>query len=140
MKIIAVILYILLLPLAAYALEGQLDQAGKRPSPHLSKGECQVCHLETEETLNSWFTFGSTKRKLRLGFNELCQQCHGLDFGHGVGKVPSQNLRDLPLDAEGKIACAVTCHNMHIVAADPTQNRFHLRDKFGNLCLSCHKK
>jgi hypothetical protein len=140
MKNFAVILTFLLLPLAAYAQDGQVEPTSKRPSPHGKKGDCQVCHLETEETLNSWFTFGSTKRKLRLGLNELCRQCHGVDFGHGVGNEPSQNLRDLPLDAEGKIACAVTCHNMHIVAADPTQNRYHLRDKFGNLCLSCHKK
>ncbi len=140
MKIVALLLSILIIPLAAYALEGQDAPTGKRPSPHHSKGDCQVCHLETTETLNSWFTFGSTKRRLRLGFNEVCQQCHGLDFGHGVGKEPGQNLRDLPLDAEGNIACAITCHNMHIEAADPTQNRYHLREIFSNLCLSCHNK
>ncbi len=109
-------------------------------NPHRGEGNCQVCHVASENDLTSWFTFTSTKKMLRKDFNELCRQCHGIQFGHGVGKAPSMNKRDLPLDADGKIACAITCHNMHVKDGDPVQQKYHLRFTQYELCVSCHKQ
>ena len=119
------------------------DEAATPPSkinPHTRKGNCQLCHVATEDDLTSWFTFTSTKKKFRKDFNELCRQCHGVQFGHGVGKAPMMNTRDLPLDGEGKIACAITCHNMHVKSADLPQQKYHLRFPQRELCASCHKE
>lgn len=109
-------------------------------NPHTGKGNCQLCHVATEDDLNGWFTFASTKRAFRKDFNELCRQCHGVQFGHGIGKAPSMNKLDLPLDAEGRIACAITCHNMHVKSDDMVQQKYHLRFTQFKLCVSCHKE
>lgn len=109
-------------------------------NPHTDTGNCDYCHVASEDDLNSWFTFPSTKRELRKDFNELCQQCHGMQFGHGVGKWSKVNLEKLPMDLAGNITCAVTCHNMHVKGSDRVQNRFHLRLPHQALCLSCHNK
>ncbi len=108
-------------------------------NPHHIEGHCEVCHALTQDDLESWFTFTSSKKKLVKGFNEVCRQCHGVKFGHGVGKVPKMNRENLPLDPDGLIACAVTCHNMHIKSEDSVQNEKHLRFPADRLCLSCHK-
>ena len=109
-------------------------------SPHGEDADCSVCHVASEADLRSWFTFPSTKKKFKADYNTLCRQCHGVDFGHGVGNKPALNRGGLPLDAQGAIACAVTCHNMHIKSDDATQNRYHLRTSRENLCFSCHDK
>jgi hypothetical protein len=44
------------------------------------------------------------------------------------------------MDIEGKITCAITCHDMHIKSDDRTQSRYHLRYEKNRLCLSCHNK
>jgi hypothetical protein len=118
------------------------EQVTKKPSPHGVKGSCQVCHVETEDRLNRWslFSYGIDKKKLTLDYNALCRQCHGVDFGHGVGKSTKFNKEDLPMDMEGKITCAITCHDMHIKSDDRTQSRYHLRYEKNRLCLSCHNK
>ncbi|SNB45275.1 cytochrome C [Geobacter sp. DSM 9736] len=108
--------------------------------PHNDSAKCDLCHEATEEDLKSWFTFSSTKKKMRLDYNEVCWQCHDIDFGHGVGKSPKKNRENLPLDAEGKITCAITCHNMHIKTSEQHQNKFHLRFSHMKLCLSCHDR
>ena len=109
-------------------------------SPHGEDADCTVCHVASEADLRSWFTFPSTRKKFNADYNTLCRQCHGVDFGHGVGKKPALNRGGLPLDAQGAIACAITCHNMHIKSEDATQNRYHLRASRENLCFSCHDK
>lgn len=129
-----------LTPFESVASDSTVVNKIKRPSPHGVKKSCQVCHVETEDTLNGWFTSGARKRSMLLDYNALCQQCHGIDFGHGVNRVPKMNREELPMGKEGKIACAITCHNMHIKADDYAQNRYHLRLKVPDLCLSCHDK
>ncbi|KAF0218289.1 MAG: hypothetical protein FD174_3042 [Geobacteraceae bacterium] len=123
---------------------GRAEDAASPPAekinPHGDKGKCEICHVASEEDLNSWFTFSSTKKKLHKDFNALCRQCHGVEFGHGIGKPTKMNLEALPMDAEGKIACAVTCHNVHVKNGDPEQARYYLRLSKDRLCLSCHKK
>lgn len=111
-----------------------------RKNPHLPGATCDLCHEAPAEDLASWFTFPSTKRRLKGGRNGLCQGCHQQDFGHGVGATPRQNKRDLPLDG-GLIACAITCHDMHLPATeDRFQRRYFLRHKLDDLCRSCHDK
>lgn len=115
------------------------DEGGeniRKTSPHTVSGNCEVCHVMTEDDLRSFFTFPSNKKKLRKDFNETCRQCHGVQFGHGVGKIPKMNRDTLPLDAEGKIACAITCHEMH---GNGDRSGKHLRLPIDKLCLSCHK-
>lgn len=141
MKILLLVVFMVgcFMVIAVYG-EGMGATPSREKSPHVGEGHCKLCHLATEADLDSWFTFSSTKRKLRKDFNELCRQCHGVQFGHGVGKAPALNQRDLPLDAEGKIACAVTCHNMHVKSDDFIQKKYHLRLPQRDLCVSCHKE
>jgi hypothetical protein len=118
---------------------GMAEETGKPLTyPHDDKGNCDICHMASESDLRSWFTFGSTKKRLRKDYNGLCQQCHTVDMGHGVGKRPQMNRERLPLDGDGKIACAITCHNMHIKSDDREQAKFHLRTPVDTLCRSCH--
>jgi hypothetical protein len=116
------------------------EQNPKKASPHGVSGACHFCHVESEDTLNGWFVLPSTKKKLTLDYVAVCRQCHGVDFGHGVGRVPKLNREELPLDNNGKIACAITCHDMHVKSTDSIQSRYFLRLKGGGLCLSCHNK
>ncbi|MSM38070.1 MAG: cytochrome C [Geobacter sp.] len=128
---------VLAAPRAVLGVEPALDI---KMNPHGTKGSCQICHVESEESLNSWFTLGSSKRKLKVDFDTVCEQCHGVDFGHGVGEKPTLNRENLPLDADKEIACAITCHDMHIQSDDPQQHHYHLRYPMTRLCLSCHNK
>lgn len=134
---------ILMALLVMTAGSGMAEEAGKASGekvyPHVEKGHCEVCHVASEADLNSWFTFGSTKKKLRADFNALCLQCHNIALGHGVGKPPKINREQLPLDSEGKINCAITCHNMHVKSEDQKQSRYHLRTTVDRLCQSCHE-
>lgn len=110
-------------------------------SPHNENADCALCHVAPREKLESWFTFGSTKRQLTADHNALCRKCHGVSFGHGVEKKPALNRENLPLSPDGTINCALTCHDMHVVSADnPDQQRLHLRMPLVKLCLSCHDK
>lgn len=135
-----VIVFSTVISLCSFASGGAAENIEKRPSPHGIDGMCQVCHVEPEDTLTGWFTSGARKRSMILDSNALCRQCHGIDFGHGVGEIPRLNREDLPMDKDGKIACAITCHNMHIKSDNHAQNKYHLRLSIPNLCLSCHKK
>lgn len=110
-------------------------------SPHKADGDCSVCHVAPKEELNSWFTFGSTKRKMVADPVQLCVRCHGTGFGHGTGKKPDINTTNLPLNSDGTITCAVTCHDMHISEfKDKAQEQFYLRYDNVKLCTSCHNK
>ncbi len=119
---------------------GEVASRQAKPSPHGDNAQCGVCHVASVEDLNSWFTFQSTKKQLIADFNSLCRNCHGVEFGHGVGKKPALNRDPLPLALDGTIACAITCHNMHVKSDDPGQNRYHLRASPEKLCISCHNK
>ncbi|MSN26265.1 MAG: cytochrome C [Geobacter sp.] len=107
-------------------------------SPHTETGDCTICHLYSAETLRSWFVFGSTKKLLNGNLNEVCRNCHGSGFGHGVGKKTKVNHANLPLNHDGEITCATTCHDMHVRTEDQKQKYFHLRRPFDSLCISCH--
>jgi hypothetical protein len=110
-------------------------------NPHTGKGDCSICHVASVNELRSWFVFGSTKRRLTKDRIALCQQCHGISFGHGIGKKPVMNRASLPLNADGTVNCAVTCHDMHInESEDAAQLRMHLRLPHVKLCFSCHDK
>ncbi len=83
----------------------------------------------------------SNKQSLRADLVAVCRKCHGVGFGHGVGKKPDMNRESLPLGTDGTITCAITCHNMHLKdATDWHQKRYHLRLPIGKLCISCHNK
>ncbi len=137
MKTLAGALMVSLLAVSSAA--GETGSHPARVNPHSGTGNCHVCHVATEADLGSRFTSPSVKKKLLADSTRLCRQCHGVAFGHGVGKTPAMNRRDLPLDADGKIACAMTCHNIHVKSDDPVQSRYHLRLTRDELCLSCHK-
>lgn len=118
---------------------GPQDLHGK--NPHGDSGDCSLCHVAPVEKLRGWFVFPATKRQLVADPTTLCQKCHGVSFGHGVGKKTHMNRSGLPLGANGTINCALTCHDMHISGVDDeTQQRFHLRLPQSILCVSCHDK
>jgi len=110
------------------------------PNPHSENADCSVCHVAPAEKLQSWFTFTSTKKKLKTDLNEVCERCHGRNFGHSVGKKPALNRAALPVAGDDTITCATTCHDMHIRSADQKQQFYHLRLPFDSLCVSCHNK
>lgn len=132
---------LLSLALCAAAAETPVPAASKGVNPHGATGNCEVCHVLPEKKLKGFFTWESEKRKLRADLVALCTECHGVGFGHGVGQKPAMNREKLPLDKDGTITCAVTCHNMHQKApADPHQEHYHLRLPVDRLCSSCHDK
>lgn len=55
-------------------------------SPHGDSGDCSLCHVAPVEKLQGWFVFPATKRQLVTDPTTVCQKCHGVSFGHGVGK------------------------------------------------------
>lgn len=139
LKLMLALCLMLVMPVSGRGEEPMPGGAAKA-NPHAAQGNCEVCHVAGEADLNSWFTLSSTKKRMRKDHVSLCQDCHGVEFGHGVGKWPKMNRENLPLDAEGKIACAITCHDMHIKSSDEKQQKFHLRLGSVKLCLSCHNK
>lgn len=122
-------------------LNAQSVSAVERVSPHDAQGACLSCHIATERDLRSDRFSVDGKSQLKSDVNEVCLQCHGIDFGHGVGKKPGMNRKGLPLDENGLIACAITCHDMHVVAPEnPHQKAYHLRIPVEDLCFSCHDR
>lgn len=121
--------------------EAPVEAVSGRVNPHVEDGDCTACHLIPVKELKGFFTAGAEKRKLRGDFVAVCLQCHGVGFGHGVGKKPELNREDLPLDNDGRITCAITCHNMHLKKSlTPQQGHYHLRLPSERLCVSCHDK
>lgn len=118
---------------------GLQDLHGK--NPHGDNADCSLCHVAPVDKLRGWFVFPSTKRQLVTDPTNLCVKCHGVSFGHGVGKKPLMNRSDLPLGTDGTINCALTCHDIHFSGVDvDNQQRFHLRLPQSKLCVSCHDK
>lgn len=121
-----------------------LKEAGvdEKTDPH--KGQkCQVCHTAPDALLikENPSNDESVQRKLmRTDLINLCYQCHkaSAENEHKVGIKTKLNRQNLPLDHEGKIACAVTCHDMHTTAKKPDLKRFFLRQDTNSLCFSCH--
>lgn len=140
MNIWVSVLSVVIFPALLCAEEHSSAIPDKKLNPHAGKGNCQVCHVETEESLNAWSFFGSAKRRMKADHNAVCMQCHGMEFGHGVGKPPKANVDNLPLDEHGNIACALTCHSMHVKTNDQSQTYYHLRLPNNRICESCHPK
>lgn len=130
-------IFVVLMPVFCLAEQSSLTNQ-PAVNPHMQSENCDICHVISQDDLNSWFTFPSTKKAMKKDLNSTCQQCHGVEFGHGIGKWTKLNRANLPLDSEGYIACAITCHDMHVKATDQHQNKFHLRAPSMKLCLSCH--
>lgn len=90
-------------------------------SPHDYKGKplCQRCHVPDG--------------RLTGEPSALCAGCHNLGHGnHPVNVVQRTPAKDLPLLADGKVACH-TCH-------DPHQRKSPLRKPFDDLCTTCHTR
>ncbi|MDD2854507.1 MAG: cytochrome c3 family protein, partial [Desulfuromonadaceae bacterium] len=82
--------------------------------------------------------------------DKICLGCHliepeepgtlGVGKGHATGKKPSYNFKNLPLESDGTINCATTCHNLHVSKDDnPQLYQNRLRMNSNELCVSCHK-
>ncbi|MBI1921777.1 MAG: cytochrome C [Geobacter sp.] len=120
--------------------------AADSPNPpttiqHMDAESCTTCHLLPEADLRSWWTFPWNKRKLKgEGPAGVCAECHEQSsFGHGIGKRPELNRADLPLDNDGRITCATTCHEFHQKDGE-VFSQYHLRLSVNELCFSCHEK
>jgi len=81
-------------------------------------------------------------RALKSDLNGTCKGCHKPGRNdHAIGGVPKINKRHSPLDSDGRIACAITCHNVHPENIDdPAVIKGLLRLPETDLCLSCHDK
>ncbi len=132
---------VFLAPLSMAWAQGEITSSAKSVNPHTESANCEVCHMVPEAELKSLSVPGSKMRSLRADLVTVCRQCHGVGFGHGVGKKPEMNRESLPLDTDGTITCAITCHSMHLKdATDWHQKRYHLRLPIEKLCISCHNK
>lgn len=139
--LLALMLSFVVFPTVGFATIAPEQKLLLGQNPHNDDGDCSICHVASVEKLKGWFVFPSTKRQLKEDPNTLCRKCHGVSFGHGIGKKPAMNLEGLPLSADGTINCALTCHDMHIKGVDDTnQLRLHLRLPNTKLCTSCHDK
>lgn len=117
------------------------DTPNTEANPHEDSEHCGVCHVISKEKLEGFFTSKTLKRQLRADHVALCRQCHGIGFGHGVGKKPDMNRERLPLADDGTITCATTCHSMHVKnPSDHEQEHYHLRLPVATICFSCHEK
>lgn len=121
-----------------------LKEAGVDEStdPHREK-KCQVCHIASNEVLAKENALESEiirRKQMRTDLIDLCVQCHrdrsSEGAEHVVGVRTKLNRENLPLDHEGKISCATTCHDMHI--KDPGLMGSLMRHPVNTLCLSCH--
>lgn len=141
MKVIVATLVSVGLLLQAAPGKGATAMEAAPANPHGDPESCGVCHILPKEKLEGLFTSSSLKRQLRSDLVNLCRGCHGVGFGHGVGKKPEMNIHKLPLADDGTITCAITCHDMHIKnPADQEQEHYHLRLPVAKICFSCHDK
>lgn len=96
---------------------------------HLSSNSCYECH----EDIN--------KPKLLIGGPDMvCKRCHpSMLINHKVGVITRLNRENLPLDEEGRITCAYTCHNVHPEGNSDFEKKL-LRMEVNKICFSCHDK
>ena len=111
-------------------------------NPH-EGDNCNVCHVATVKILNSPSPSKKealSRQSMRTDLVRLCDDCHMASKWphHLTGVKPKINIGDLPLDANGLITCATTCHRVH--TTDPELSRGKLRHSFDILCYSCHDK
>lgn len=77
---------------------------------------------------------------LKGGPNKVCENCHqDLHINHKIGVKTKFNKENLPLDEEGKITCAYTCHNVHPDRGVDSEKKL-LRMEVNKICFSCHNK
>ena len=119
-----------------------LKEAGvdEKTNPHMDQ-KCQICHTAPDELLKKENPADNEiilRRLMRTDLINLCSQCHkaSAENEHTVGVETKLNRQNLPLDHEGKITCAATCHDVHTKA--PGLSRFFLRVDPNTLCFSCH--
>lgn len=114
-------------------------------NPHIGE-RCNVCH-RAEVSLLAGIMEGrikNGKQLLKAGvmktdLNSLCSTCHAGDGDHVVGVAPALNRYGLPLDHEGRMNCATTCHDVHVSEeSDSGMKRNYLRRPTNKLCFSCH--
>jgi predicted CXXCH cytochrome family protein len=93
--------------------------------------DCDMCHLPHQGEM-------AGKILLNKPLQELCVSCHRDRVGRGEHKVgirPLVTVKELPLDADGKITC-ITCHDPH----DTRGFGMLLRaPRFSDFCIKCHK-
>lgn len=119
-----------------------LREAGvdEKTNPHKDE-KCQACHTAPNDLLakeNAAEAEIIQRRQMRTDLIDLCVQCHraSQEAEHTVGMGTKLNRENLPLDHEGKITCATTCHDVH--TKDPDFMRGLVRHSPDKLCLSCH--
>jgi predicted CXXCH cytochrome family protein len=120
-----------------------LKEAGvdEKTNPHRDE-KCFVCHRASKEILTKGNpTEGEViqRKMMRTDLIDLCSRCHkaAIEAGeHSVGISTKLNRENLPLDHQGNITCATTCHDVH--TKDPGLAGRMLRKPFDTLCLSCH--
>lgn len=121
-----------------------LKDAGvdEKTNPHKEDDKCGVCHKASTEVLtkeNPAENEVGQRRQMTTDLVDLCSRCHkaSIEAGeHRVGMPTRLNRENLPLDHQGNMTCATTCHNVH--TKDPGLEKNILRMPFDTLCLSCH--
>ncbi|MDT8318795.1 MAG: hypothetical protein RQ824_12535 [bacterium] len=113
--------------------------------PHL-KLQCNACHKAPDELLLR-VKKGAGKggdqgeaRAMKSDLNGLCLDCHRAgNNDHSIAKVPKINNSNLPLDSDGRITCATTCHDVHTKnSVNTAVIKGLLRIPPEDLCFSCH--
>ena len=117
-----------------------------RENPHLRENACANCHsaetalllMARSGEISQRNELSSRARLMKQDLNKLCTRCHKQGKSdHAIGLKPEINRYSLPLDKEGKINCATTCHNIH---SNSKGKKGYLRQPARKLCLSCHDK
>lgn len=112
----------------------------EKTNPH-KDNMCHICHLASDAVLtkeNATETEIAQRKGMRADLVGLCTQCHKvrIEMEHRVSIPTKLNKENLPLDHEGKITCATTCHEMH--TKNPALKKGLLRHPGDTLCMSCH--
>lgn len=96
---------------------------------HLSNDNCDNCHIDIKNY-----------KLLKDGPNKVCENCHpNVHPSHKIGMKVRINRENLPLDEEGNITCAYTCHNVHPKNNKDFEKKL-LRMEVNKICFSCHNK
>ncbi|MBI5894067.1 MAG: hypothetical protein HZB79_10585 [Deltaproteobacteria bacterium] len=119
-----------------------LKDAGvdEKTNPHRNE-KCFVCHTASKDLLTKESPAENEFIQIKLMRTDLinlCAVCHKAqaESRHSVGIPAKLNRENLPLNQQGNITCAATCHNVHTKNIDLAKKM--LRRPFNNLCLSCH--
>ncbi len=110
------------------------------PTKLNNNAHCIICHTTAAKDDIVIVTSDAPAVQINKDLNAICLSCHSRSYGHGIDNKPLVNRNNLPLNSDGKISCAITCHNMHARSSDLVQSRYYLRLPASELCLSCHIK